>query len=181
MSSSRYDTAQEYADTAGTDAPRDPNEPGTFLERGNNWIGMGVVGILLIIMGFIMVPSSDTVGGGVVFIGVLMMLGSGVAYRWEQDPEIVEDMDYQVKEAVDAQKTAFEIEDILRTRESAVQNEFDAAREIEQGLRMRDLTRQQEIEEIIKAVKKTIRVRCRYCGTLNEEKANNCTSCGGSL
>jgi hypothetical protein len=41
--------------------------------------------------------------------------------------------------------------------------------------------RQREIEEIIKAVKTTIRVRCRYCGTLNEEKADECESCGASL
>jgi hypothetical protein len=181
MSSSRHDTIHDHADRAYTHTPLDQKEPDIFLERGNNWIGMAVVGSILIIMGVFMIPSSDTVGGGVIFIGALMMLGSGVAYRWEQDPEIVQDMDYQVKEAVDAQMVALEIEDNLRMREAAVRNQFDDAHEIEESLRIRDLTRQEEIEEIIRAVKKTIRVRCRYCGTLNEEKANKCTSCGGSL
>lgn len=39
----------------------------------------------------------------------------------------------------------------------------------------------QQVHEIVKAVKSTIKVRCRYCGTLNEESASNCESCGATL
>ena len=28
---------------------------------------------------------------------------------------------------------------------------------------------------------RAVRVRCRYCGTLNEERAERCVSCGASL
>jgi len=28
---------------------------------------------------------------------------------------------------------------------------------------------------------KAVRVRCRYCGTLNDERAQRCISCGASL
>jgi ribosomal protein L40E len=41
--------------------------------------------------------------------------------------------------------------------------------------------REEEKQEIVRAVKSTIKIRCRYCGTLNEEKATRCESCGGSL
>jgi sensor histidine kinase YesM len=41
--------------------------------------------------------------------------------------------------------------------------------------------RDQQISQIAKAVKSTIKVRCRYCGTLNEEDASNCDSCGATL
>lgn len=39
----------------------------------------------------------------------------------------------------------------------------------------------QNVQEIVQAVKSTIKVRCRYCGTLNEETASNCESCGAAL
>jgi sensor histidine kinase YesM len=42
-------------------------------------------------------------------------------------------------------------------------------------------SRDQQISQITKAVKSTIKVRCRYCGTLNDEDASNCESCGATL
>ena len=41
--------------------------------------------------------------------------------------------------------------------------------------------REQERREFVAAVKSTIKVRCTYCGTLNEEDAEKCESCGGPL
>lgn len=43
--------------------------------------------------------------------------------------------------------------------------------------------RQRELErqEMVKAIKSTIMIRCRYCGTLNEESAQKCISCGANL
>lgn len=38
-----------------------------------------------------------------------------------------------------------------------------------------------QVKEIVDAVKSTIKVRCRYCGTLNEEEERVCESCGGPL
>jgi uncharacterized membrane protein len=43
--------------------------------------------------------------------------------------------------------------------------------------------RKEQIEEIAKVIKDqmTVKVRCRYCGGLNDEKANKCESCGAAL
>ncbi len=38
-----------------------------------------------------------------------------------------------------------------------------------------------DVEEIAQAVKSTIKIRCRYCGTLNDETSVKCESCGASL
>lgn len=53
--------------------------------------------------------------------------------------------------------------------------------EIKQDFESRLLHRQRDKDEIVKEVKSTIKVRCRYCGTLNDEGANKCESCGGVL
>ena len=53
----------------------------------------------------------------------------------------------------------------------AIKQDFEARRQ--QMLRNKN--------DIVKAVKSTIKVRCKYCGTLNEEDANKCESCGGAL
>lgn len=44
-----------------------------------------------------------------------------------------------------------------------------------------EAARQKTIQDIAEAVKTNIRVRCQYCGALNEETALKCTSCGASL
>lgn len=46
-----------------------------------------------------------------------------------------------------------------------------------------DQERLHEIErqKMVDAIKSTIMVRCKYCGTLNEESAPNCKSCGANL
>ena len=121
-----------------------------------NWVGMIVVGGLLMLIGVVLLSASGVVGGGVIFIGVLMLVGALLARDWDYDDAAFSDLDYQWQDEVVSQ---------------SMNEEF---REI-------NTARQKEIEEIVKAVKSTIRVRCRYCGTLNEEKANNCESCGASL
>jgi len=40
---------------------------------------------------------------------------------------------------------------------------------------------QREVQEIALAVKSTVKVRCRYCGTLNDEVSSKCESCGATL
>lgn len=47
--------------------------------------------------------------------------------------------------------------------------------------RRAEVEREAQVKEIVDAVKSTIKVRCRYCGTLNEEKEKTCESCGGPL
>ena len=40
----------------------------------------------------------------------------------------------------------------------------------------------EEVAEAVKdSMKGTIKVRCRYCGSLNDENANKCESCGAAL
>jgi hypothetical protein len=121
-----------------------------------SWLGMGVVGALLMIVGFFFLSVSSTVGGGVLIIGILMLAGARLAWKWDIDDTAISDLDYQLQQEFGSQTVDDEFQDMTTAR-------------------------QKEIEEIVKAVKSTIRVRCRYCGTLNEEKANNCESCGANL
>jgi hypothetical protein len=124
-----------------------------------NWIGLVVVGFLLMIIGLSMAPASSSFGGGVMFIGLLMILGARFAKKWEDDGSLLADIDSTSSQELD------EIAD------EGVDYDYW---EMQQR-------RQQDIQEIVKAVKSTIRIRCRYCGTLNEEKANKCESCGANL
>jgi hypothetical protein len=121
-----------------------------------NWIGMIVVGVLLMLIGVILLSASSTVGGGVIFIGILMLAGAWMAQKWDYDDTAFSDLDDRWQNEFESQSIDEEFQDISTAR-------------------------QKEIEEIVKAVKSTIRVRCRYCGTLNEEKSNKCESCGASL
>jgi len=57
----------------------------------------------------------------------------------------------------------------------------DEQMRLETMARIAQENRSQQISQIAEAVKSTIKVRCRYCGTLNEENASNCGSCGATL
>ncbi len=46
------------------------------------------------------------------------------------------------------------------------------------GYRMIRASRRDQVTIIQQS---TVRIRCRYCGTLNEERAERCSSCGASL
>jgi len=57
----------------------------------------------------------------------------------------------------------------------------DEARRLESQARDDEAERQRAVQEIANAVKSNIMVRCRYCGSLNEETASKCSSCGAAL
>ncbi len=42
---------------------------------------------------------------------------------------------------------------------------------------------EEPVHEVVKVetIHETVKVRCRYCGTLNEVTDTNCQSCGGTL
>jgi len=141
--------------------PFETEETAIVPERDINWIGMAFVGILLILTGMAALSTSGSLGAGVIFLGFLMLIGSRTVKRWVEDVEASSDMDTDM--------------------DYEWQQEEDDARAIEQELQARRAARQKEIDEIVKAVKSTIRVRCQYCGTLNEETANKCETCGASL
>lgn len=48
------------------------------------------------------------------------------------------------------------------------------------GYRMIRVSKRERIRLVEKKAEK-IRIRCRYCGTLNDESAERCVSCGASL
>ena len=121
-----------------------------------NWTATVVIGAVFILFGFFVIFVSVGIGIGVVFLGVLVTVGGFTGKKAEENAEIEQ---MQVAE----------------------HERMEAEREWEEAARARQQARQQEIEEIVKAVKTTIRIRCRYCGTLNEESANKCEACGGSL
>lgn len=55
------------------------------------------------------------------------------------------------------------------------------ARRLEEEARAEEEERQRNIQDIAKAVKSNIKIRCRYCGSLNDESATKCDSCGAAL
>lgn len=57
----------------------------------------------------------------------------------------------------------------------------DEARRLESQARDDETERQRAVQEIANAVKSNIMVRCRYCGSLNEETASKCSTCGAAL
>lgn len=57
----------------------------------------------------------------------------------------------------------------------------DEKTRLETAARIAEESHNQRVREIAEAVKSTIKVRCRYCGTLNEEDSSNCESCGATL
>ena len=121
-----------------------------------NWIVMAALGFIFILAGSLMADVVGFIGAGVMLIGVLLLIAARFASKYESlasyPPE-----------------TGDVWQDYIDTRTA------------EEDHIARELARKMEIEEIVRAVKTTIRVRCRYCGTLNDEKANKCEACGGAL
>lgn len=129
---------------------------GEELQHQPNFGATIAVGVMLIIFGLVVMSASPGAGIGGVVVGVFVIIGA-LAYTMS---------DYD------------ELADQLEAEQWA---DTEAEMDYESALQARQIARQQEIDEIVKAVKQTIRVRCRYCGTLNEESANRCESCGGAL
>ncbi len=122
--------------------------------RQPNWIGVVLVGVAFFAMGILLAGVS---GGGsliFVFLGVLIILAAMAAKNidFEEPSPDIEPESYDYTESFAPQYDEY-----------------------------RRQLRQDEIDQIVKAVKTTIRVRCTYCGTLNEEKADKCESCGAPL
>ncbi len=131
-----------------------PN-PDDFIGHDPNLAGVMFVGGFFAFLGLVILSLSTGVGVGFLLFGIILMTGAYLAGReginWGGDAEDAEIWN--------------RIEEDLWTEDS---------------VETPNLTHQQ-IDEIVRAVKTTIRVRCRYCGTLNEEKANKCESCGANL
>jgi len=121
-----------------------------------NWPATMAVGIICIVIGFGMLVVSFGFGMGFVLMGFLLIVGGILGSGRESD-------------AGYGQTQADQWEQV------ETEHDWEAA------ARGRQEARKREVQEIIKVVKSTIRVRCRYCGTLNEESANKCESCGASL
>lgn len=62
-----------------------------------------------------------------------------------------------------------------RRHESEAEERVTAAEEAQERFK-------EEVAEAVKeSIKGTIKIRCRYCGSLNDENANRCDSCGATL
>jgi hypothetical protein len=121
-----------------------------------NWVAVAAIGAVVVFFGLGMVGTSFGFGVGMIFLGI-MMIGAALAAK---------------KGEANAEDESFRAAQFEKMEEQL---------EWEETARARQREREKEVQEIIKAVKTTIRVRCRYCGTLNEEKANKCEACGASL
>ena len=151
-----YEIEREYGKHPDPETGlRDSDARGFTDYRDASWSGVAAVGSLLVIIGIFTLESSGALGGGVILIGLIIVIGAGAGRKWESEEEdLFQEPEYYWE------PDTYTKDDINRFREQ---------------------DRKREIEEIVKAVKATIKVRCRYCGMLNEEKSNKCESCGGAL
>jgi hypothetical protein len=151
--------------------PYDPSNSGPSLahdEGDPEPIVMASFGSLMVLGGLCILVFAPVIGVGFVFFGIMMILGSVFSWKLPGNRRSLEQPD---------DKWDFELSALNDARQKA----FDEQMEADSHLRLRNQMRRMEIDEVVKAVKTTIRVRCRYCGTLNEEKAKKCESCGGLL
>jgi hypothetical protein len=183
MIPSSLEYSREYVDKVRAEAMQVPEEGGVRDSHDDPWysgpshvndegdaepIVLASLGGLMVLGGLWILVFAPIIGGGFVFIGIMMIVGSIISGKLRGD-----------------RKTLAEPNDEWYYELSALNNmnqkAFMEAMEADSDLRLRSQMRRMKIEEVVKAVKTTIRVRCRYCGTLNEEKAKKCESCGGLL
>ena len=134
----------------------EPPRPNGFEEPSPNFSALILIGAVLFVVGMGAMALNFAVAGAVAGLGFLMMIGGGLARNWHDFGYASADLDAQYKVSY---------------------GEPDSARDSW----ARAEARMKDVEEVVKTVKTMIRVRCRYCGMLNEEKANKCESCGGAL
>jgi hypothetical protein len=156
-----YDTGVSFAPRGQVWAPEyNPDDHSIDSEHNPSWVGTAAVGAIMAFIGLLAMMISPGVGVGFLVIGVIIIIASYAAGNSDVDWG-----DY------------WGDEDQWPDYDDSTYYEPDWKREA----RARQEMKQREIDEIIKAVKSTIRVRCQYCGTLNPESANKCESCGASL
>lgn len=132
---------------------------------GSNWVGLLVLGLVLIVMGIVALSASSQMDSG-----------------W--DPS---GMDQQAHTVFSLFGALMIIAGVVAIAVAPLARRSEVEASIQRDLRMEEeraeeeRLREDEKEDIVRAVKSTIKIRCRYCGTLNEEKATRCESCGGSL
>jgi hypothetical protein len=121
-----------------------------------NWAMMTGTGIVIGLLGIRMLWLSVTIGGGMILIGAIIFIGSTFASRWEEDENLLSDLDDPWQDLLEKQA----VDDDREQRQAAMK---------------------MTIGEVVRAVNSSIMIRCRNCGTLNAEKASRCESCGGPL
>jgi hypothetical protein len=67
------------------------------------------------------------------------------------------------------------------TRNSEIAAARQQAEALEQSRIEQERHEEEERKRMVEAIKSTIKVRCRYCGSLNDESASKCESCGADL
>ena len=130
--------------------------------------------------------AQQTSSTGTLVAGILMMvvafvpvMMSTVAYN--PDPsDFGSDMDNQFATVAALMGVVMLIIGGVLILYSRVLKDQEASR-LEAQARAEEEARQRNIQDIAAAMKSNIKVRCRYCGSLNDEDATKCDSCGGTL
>jgi hypothetical protein len=159
MTSKALELAVEYRfyDHIGSE-PYGVDEPDSLDDRQPSFIAVAFAGAIMLIAGFVLLRTSTSLGGGVMILGILLLLGSRAAIMLEEHGDEILSSNYP---------------------ELWPYETYDSG--VEETSVDRELARRREIEEIVRAVKTTVRVRCRHCGILNEDNAKTCESCGAPL
>jgi len=120
------------------------------------WPALLVAGVVAVALGVLLLIAEGWIGLAFLALGLVFFVVAVVAHRVEGDVYVPSEIDKEWRQKMDNE---------------AIKQDFEARR----------LERLRHKDDIVKAVKSTIKVRCRYCGTLNDEGANKCESCGGVL
>jgi hypothetical protein len=134
------------------------DESGSRVRRYEDleWPALLIAGFVTVVLGILFLIMEGWIGLAFLVLGLVFFLAALVAHRVEGEVYVPSEVDREWQQ---------------KTDNETIKQDFEARR----------LDRLRHKDEIVKAVKSTIKVRCRYCGTLNDEGANKCDSCGGVL
>jgi len=128
--------------------------------REHAWIGLLGMGFLAFIAGWAVASYDYSAGFAIAALGIALIIAGFLSRNWA------------------AKQRQDEMDDAKAEEQF---HQFEVAQTIQDNTSVRRADREKEIQEIVKQVKSTIKVRCQFCGTLNEENATNCESCGATL
>ncbi len=118
---------------------------------------------------------------GILMIGTAMVAFVMSAVANDPDPmDLSSDTDSQFSAIVALMGVVMLVIGAILILYSRVTKDNEARR-LEAEARAEEEERQRNIQDIANAVKSSIKIRCRYCGSLNDESATKCDSCGATL
>ncbi len=140
-----------------------PSHPAPVMGGPRGWQGMLVGGIMFLLIGFVQIAVIGAMTSDPAFSG----MGFGDA------PYLIAGVVILIGLVLIVLSFSTRSSDM-----AAAQRQAEA---MEQARKEQERHEEEERQKMVDAIKSTIKVRCRYCGSLNDETAKKCESCGADL